>query len=549
MTAAILYARYSTAMQSAASVEDQLRLLRIRAEREGWAIIGEHADRAISGTVRDRPGLAACMASIESGQAQVFLAESLDRLSRDQEDLANLFKRVRFKGARIVTLSEGEVGALHIGMGSTMSAIMLEQLGEKVRRGQRGVVEDGRIPGGLSYGYRMVRKFGADGEPVRGLREIDQDQAAIVRRIFDQYAQGTSPLAIAHQLNAEGVPAPRGGLWRASTITGHRQRRNGILHNELYRGRVLYNRQTFRKDPETRKRVSLANAAADLVAQDVPDLRIIDEPLWQAVALRLAQLGGSRPDQARRPKRLLSGLLRCGHCGGIFTVIAKDYWGCSNRRQTGTCQNHALIRDGEAQERIWAAVRTELLHPDVIAAYIDEMRKAAADWRRTQISRRAEDERRLKAIKDEQAKLVEAIVAGVDPTLLKQRSLDLRAEYDAIEAAKIDLDQLENLLSHPRLAESYRRRCEDLGSLAATGASDIARARPLIASLVDHIDVSPRADGTKGADMIVHGQLATLLSIPQNANSPATHEGGEASSLKMVAGVGFGRWRTIAVAA
>ncbi|MXO73456.1 hypothetical protein GRI99_17675 [Altererythrobacter buctensis] len=275
------------------------------------------------------------------------------------------------------------------------------------------------------------------------------------------------------------------------------------------------------------------------MVHDVPELRIVDEALWDQVASKLEQLGGGRPDQARRPKRLLSGLLKCGHCGGNYTVIAKDYWGCSNRRQTGTCQNHALIRDGEAQERIWTAVRNELLHPDVIAAYVEEVRKAAAEWRRSQISRRADEDRRLNAIKDEQAKLVEAIVAGVDPSLLKQRSLDLRAECDAIEAARIDIDQLEHLLSHPALSESYRRRCEDLSALAATGANDIARARPLISSLVDRIDVTPHGDGTKGADLIVHGQLAALLSIPQNANGPATDEGGEASSLKLVAGVGF----------
>jgi len=222
MTATILYARYSTALQSTASVEDQLRLLRQRAAREGWQIVAERFDHAISGTVLDRPGLNAALAAIEHGEATILLAESLDRISRDQEDLARIYKQARFRRARIVTLSEGEIGAIHVGMGGTISAVMLEQLAEKTKRGQIGRVEAGRIPGGISYGYRAVRTFGADGEPERGLREIDEEQAAIVRRIFTEYAEGTSPRHIATRLNADAVPSPRGGLWRASTIMGHR---------------------------------------------------------------------------------------------------------------------------------------------------------------------------------------------------------------------------------------------------------------------------------------------------------------------------------------
>src|SRR5690606_30329294 len=107
-----------------------------------------------------------------------------------------------------VTLSEGEVGSMHIGLGGTLSAIFLEQLAEKTRRGQIGRVEAGRIPGGLSYGYRAVKKIGADGELERGLREIDPDQAAIVQRIFAEYADGVGTIAIVRRLNEEGVPAP-----------------------------------------------------------------------------------------------------------------------------------------------------------------------------------------------------------------------------------------------------------------------------------------------------------------------------------------------------
>ena len=301
MTQVILYARYSSTMQSAASVEDQFRLLRQRAEREGWTVKAEHADRAISGTVIARPGLTAALADIDGGSATILLAESLDRISRDQEDIAGIHKRVKFRGAKIVTLAEGEIGAIHIGMNGTISAIFLEQLADKTRRGQIGRVEAGRLPGGLSYGYRKVHQFDASGEPERGLRAIDEDEAAIVRRIFAEYIAGHSARRIAAALNAEGVPSPRGGLWRASTIMGHRQRRNGILHNDLYRGRILFNRQSFRKDPDSRKRVSRVNDASELVSAEVPELRIVDVGVWGAAAAMLARYATATPHQSRRP--------------------------------------------------------------------------------------------------------------------------------------------------------------------------------------------------------------------------------------------------------
>ena len=102
-----------------------------------------------------------------------------------------------------------------------------------------GRVEAGKTLGGVSYGYRIVRRLLDDGAEATGEREIDVDQAGIVRRIFAEYAAGQAPRRIAARLNAENVSGPRGGLWNASTINGSRQRRNGVLNNELYLGRII----------------------------------------------------------------------------------------------------------------------------------------------------------------------------------------------------------------------------------------------------------------------------------------------------------------------
>lgn len=76
-----------------------------------------------------------------AGKFEIILAEAMDRLSRDQADIAAVFKRLRFAGVAIVTLSEGEIGDLHIGLKGTMNALFLKDLADKTRRGLRGRVE------------------------------------------------------------------------------------------------------------------------------------------------------------------------------------------------------------------------------------------------------------------------------------------------------------------------------------------------------------------------------------------------------------------------
>ena len=72
------------------------------------------------------------------------VAEALDRLSRDQEDIAGLYKRLRFAGVQMVTLAEGEISELHVGLKGTMNALFLKDLADKTRRRLRGRVEEGK---------------------------------------------------------------------------------------------------------------------------------------------------------------------------------------------------------------------------------------------------------------------------------------------------------------------------------------------------------------------------------------------------------------------
>jgi site-specific DNA recombinase len=258
---AVIYARYSTDLQAATSIEDQFRVCRERIKREGWTYAHAYHDRAMSGTSHLRPGYQKLLEDARAGVFDIVVAEALDRLSRDQEHVAHLYKHLTFAGVRLVTLSEGVISELHVGLSGTMGALYVKQLAERTHRGLRGRVEAGRSGGGNSYGYDVVSRTGADREPVGGIRAINPQQAEIVCRILQAYAHGEAPRSIAKMLNLEGLPGPSGGTWGPSTINGNASRGTGILNNELYVGKFVWNRLKYLKNPNTGKRQSRLNRA------------------------------------------------------------------------------------------------------------------------------------------------------------------------------------------------------------------------------------------------------------------------------------------------
>ena len=249
---------------------------RLHAERQGWTIVEEYSDHAVSGASMIRAGVQALLGDALRRRFDVVLTELLDRLSRDQEDIAGFYKRMRFAGIKIVTLAEGEISELHVGLKGTMGALYLKDLALKTRRGLDGRVAPGAPAADSATATRSRARPTAAGKPIRGGRVIDEAEAEVVRRIFRDYAAGRSSRAIAWALNKDGIPGPFGNAWGPSTIHGNPKRGNGILNNELYVGRLVWNRQRFVKDPDTGKRVSRLNPQCEWVIQDVPELRIVD---------------------------------------------------------------------------------------------------------------------------------------------------------------------------------------------------------------------------------------------------------------------------------
>ena len=545
MNSVAIYARYSTDMQREASIEDQIRLCTERAEKEGWAVAGCYTDHGVSGASLMRPGVQALLSDARDRKFGIVLAESIDRLSRDQEDIAHIYKRMGFEDVRIVTLSEGDVNELHIGLKGTMGALYLKDLADKTRRGLRGRVEAGKSGGGNAYGYDVVRKVDADGELVRGDRQINEFEAGVVRRIFNDYAAGKSPRALAHALNAENVPGPSGKGWGPSTINGNRHRGTGILNNEMYVGRLVWNRLRYIKDPETGKRVSRLNDESEWIIQDVPELRIIDQDVWDQVKARQGKLNLKASDKngpgmwdRRRPHYLFSGLMKCAVCGGGAATWNRNTIGCINARNKGTCDNKRTIKREDVEALVLDGLEKHLLDPERTKVFCEHYTKAmnrmVAEHNAGLHASRAE----LEKVSRDMERLVQAIVDGVPAAQVKDKMAQLERRKGELEATLARTEELQVNL-HPNLAEYYRQQIGRLRE-ALQDESMRERAAEAIRALIERIDLEPvTLDGQEIVAVNLHGKLASILTMATNAKRPLDDSDLSVECTKLVAGAGF----------
>ena len=512
MTRVGIYARFSSDMQREASIEDQIRLCEERATKEGWSVVSHYTDHGISGASLIRPGVQMLMQHAAEGRFDVVIGESLDRLSRDQEDVAGVYKRLSFAGVKIVTLSEGEINELHIGLKGTMGALFLKDLADKTRRGLRGRVEHGKSGGGITYGYDVTSATDDAGNPIRGDREINEEQARIVVRTFTEYAAGRSPKAIAKRLNEEYVSGPRGSGWSQSTINGNRARGTGILNNELYVGKLVWNRLRYMKDPNTGKRVSRLNAEDEWIVKDVPDLRIVPQELWDAVKARQASLDRKKPVfwNKQRPRNLFSYLLKCGVCGGGCSMVSAKHYGCSNARNKGTCDNRLTISKDRLEHAVLHALQHYLMDPELCAEFCEEFTRHMNRMRMEHNASLHGYRVELGKLESERDRIVQAVKDGFANDELRM-ALDRNVARREQLAALLDKTDEAPPLLHPKMADIYRGEVSSLVT-ALNDDEHRAEAADLIRGLIDKIELNPNEDND-GLTIDLHGDLAGILGM------------------------------------
>lgn len=507
-----IYARFSTSLQDLRSIEDQVRICVERADREGWTISGVFTDPAISGAVRDRPGLNQLLEHVKTGQTDQVLAEALDRLSRHQGDMAWLYDHVVHAGARIFTLSEGEVGEMHIGMVGAQASMFRKNNADKIRRGLSGRVAEGRAPGNIVYGYRKVHELDAKGEPIRGLREIDPNQGEIVRRIIAEYLDGDSPLTIARRLNAEGVASPAGGEWAVSAINGDAKRGNGILCNEIYAGVLIYNRTTMSRDPDTRNRLTRLNPVDQWQREPVPHLAIVDAETWARVQARKSGTKGLPIVRLKRPRKLLSGMVHCGLCGAPMVIRDSGMWGCAAARTKGTCTTKRKVGNAQLEQRVIAGLRKDLLSPAMIDAAVSAYTAKRKQLARETAERDRRESARVADLDKQIGNLVTAVATGGDIPELVDALRVARAERNAIDGDRRERGAEQMIILAPAIAKAYRAAIEDLSAVLKDHEREHAAAQRTLRALIDRVIVTPAAT-PRGVEIELVGRLENVIAL------------------------------------
>src|SRR5262249_26668222 len=346
---AALYARKSTddsdRNAEARSTQRQIESGTAYATAKGWTVdppyIFVHENRS-GAEWKPRPGFNALLAALDPRPSfGVVIVSELSRIGRDTVRTPAAVMRIEEAGVEIrsylsdapISLAD-ETSEIHTIFNSLAASFERRRARQRTYDALRRRAEAGAVTGGTCYGYRNHRDRSGF-----VYRVIDEDEARGVRRIFAAYAEGDGLTKIAKRLNADGVPAARGGTgsWAPTAI-------REIIRRDLYRGRVVWNRS--QKVTRQGTRAQRQRPATEWLEREAPALRIVSEPLWEAVQRRRGRAATMHASQTRdglrrspppgsdlRPPSLLGGLAQCAVCGGALTSMTRPYGPAGRRRR------------------------------------------------------------------------------------------------------------------------------------------------------------------------------------------------------------------------
>ncbi len=399
---ASIYARYSSENQSEKSIDDQIRMCKKYCAENDLVVCEEHiyTDEALSGSLLNRPGLQALEKAAENKEFEAVLVDDLSRLSRSNHQMLTLVLKFNYLQVKIISVADGictddENSKLGIQIRGLVNELYLDDLRKKTMRGLEGQKLRGFSAGEKVYGYmskpvgeiKLNRKGQAKYDGMK--HSINPDEAEIVKKIFREFADGSSIQRVAIMLNEEKVPTKRNmrGGWNVSTIST-------ILNNQKYIGVWNWRKYKNVRDPMTGKRKKIARPENEKIPIFREDLVIIDKELWDKTQKRLNEARGEFPtgpkkSSSRRPKNyvqtnpnhLFSGLMKCHVCGGAIVLISgkgSGYYGCYNARRK-TCRNTLLVPLKKVEEKIISKLVNEILTPENLEYIYKNVEKIAAE--------------------------------------------------------------------------------------------------------------------------------------------------------------------------
>lgn len=429
-----------------------------------------------------RAGLRQLLA--DSKRGDIIVCRDQSRLGRDALEVTLVIRDlVRDRGCRLFYYVTGQevqfanaIDQATTFIQGTGHQMELEAIRSRTREALRSRVRNGQIAGGSCYGYTLERKWDAVGRKFT-VAKVNEQEAAIVRRIYAEHLANRGIKAIAHQLNADGVPAPaagrRGsGSWAPGAV-------RTILLNPRYRGVYVHGR--IKKVRQGGGVIRVKAEPHEMITLEIPEWRIVDDVTWFAVQERFKK-HGPRPRSAHAygAKYALSGIGRC-QCGGAIVVTRVRAFGGGHKRvKTYSCHRHHDRGSAvcpitvhqpieEVEDLLIDHIREHVLTPEMVDMVLGHVRAEIAAQLPQHKAEVAQLEAELKTVTTEQKRLAKAVAMSDDipelVTELKQRLARTKHLEAQIGAARRTPAELESMIE--RVEKSVKQRLADVRSALA----------------------------------------------------------------------------------
>lgn len=431
MNNAVIYARYSSSSQTEQSIEGQLRTCREYAERKGYIVLNEYIDRAKSGTNDQRPAFQEMIADANSMQFQYIIVYMVDRFSRNKYDSTVYKYKLNKMGVKVLSameqISDSEEGYLVEGLLEMFAEQYSRKLSIRVKNGiKESMLKGSFIGGNILLGYKVIDKK----------IYIDEEKAQIIRRLFNQYANGMPLKKIIEDINGNGYRNNQGKEFNLRSF-------QNALSNSKYIGKYYFNGKLYK----------------DIYPA------IIDEVTFFKAQKVLEQ--HKRAPGSKKQDYLLFSKIFCGYCGSNMVGISGTgksgskhyYYACAGRKKQRNCnKKHDLKNTLEAwiTENVSIFINCQSNINELAKLILEELKKSI------NIGALREFDRQIKAIDKELEKCLDLMLKAETDTIIKliddkAKSLELQKKDIEREKAKrkfaLTLPQNENELV--KLLKSY----------------------------------------------------------------------------------------------
>jgi site-specific DNA recombinase len=472
-----LYARVSSDVQAQkGTIASQLEALKARMAELGHEVAGVYRDDGYSGARLERPGLDALRDAAMAGAFEAVWCLSPDRLARNFAYQVLVTDELARFGVEVCYVDSPPLDDPQARLLVQVQGLFAEyekaKLSERARRGKIFRVRAGEaVFPRVAYGYRRVPR--SAGSPAR--LEVYEPEAAVVRRIFDEYTSGASMRQVVRHLYEDGIGSPDGkDLWPVATI-GH------LLRNRAYAGTATWYRYDYVPTPGLKKPRKVRRPPEAWVEVPVP--AIVSAEVFAAAQAVTHDNSRFSARNTTPGTFLLRGLVVCGPCGRHLFCDQKNprksngtktrYYGCPNHDPIKAggperrCQER-LVRADELDAFVFGKLQEALLSPELLMA--GEAALAGRDAPSDDQLLAAQVERigrQLEATASERRRLADLYQAGlVALPDLQRRAAEVASRREQLEAQQAELQR-----RHQELAgqNRLRRRIADFAARVAEG--------------------------------------------------------------------------------